>query len=214
MGSARNSAGCQTRPQKCAAWFARLARTLPRASSVSQDRVSVEDQPHAPRLFVPFRDTKESLGPLRWAIHECKRTGMQIHVVHQASIAVAVQNGPSALVAHQLGNPTWATLYTVACGLGAPAETLTIVASTPEHELIARNWTDGSQIVVGSRAHGRRIRRCFKADAQVMEISPDWTMPAPRRWAEHTSSERPCAGEHERSGAGGGAVRDRSPSLG
>lgn len=138
-----------------------------------------------PKLIVVYRNAQDSLGPLRWAIRQSKRTGMQLIVVHSASIGISVHNGPSASIAHTLGNPTWATAHSVTKGLGAPADTQTIVESTPEHELIDRYWTTGSNVVVASSWHRRQVQRRSKYPINIVTKPKKWIAPAVANYAEH-----------------------------
>lgn len=160
----------------CCSWFTPSrpsGEVVPQSRSAPQGAGWLADA-SAPRLIVPFRHAKESLGPLRWAIAESRRTGTPLLVLHHAPIAVAVCNGPSASVAHQLGNPAWATVHSVAVGLGAPPEAVVIVESTSEDLLLERHWTDGSRIVVGSSSHRRRILRRLKRPLDVVQVSSGW----------------------------------------
>lgn len=132
----------------------------------------------APPVIVVYRNAHESLGPLRWAITETKVTGAQLVVVHQSPIAVGVHNGPSALAAHTLGDPTWATMYSVVRGLGAAESAQTVVESAPEHELVERYASEGSRIAVSGKFHARRLgRQLASLPVEIIRIPRRWVTP-------------------------------------
>lgn len=119
-------------------------------------------------VIVGFHSTGESVGALRWGIEECKRTGSRLTVVHASEVPIAVRNGPSAAIAHQLGNPTWASVYSIVSGLDAPAVTTTIVRSGEPVDVLASEAGHARLVVLGPRR--RRLLRRFDTQRQLLEL--------------------------------------------
>ena len=119
-------------------------------------------------VIVGFHSTTESIGALRWAIEECLRTTSRLDVVHASETPIAVMNGPSAAIAHKLGNPTWASVYSVVGGLDAPAGTTTIVRSGMAVDVIATEAAGARLVVLGPRR--RRLLRRFDTQRQLLGL--------------------------------------------
>lgn len=119
-------------------------------------------------VVVGFHSTTESIGALRWAIEECKRTSSLLKVVHASDVPIAVRNGPSAAIAHQLGNPTWASVYSVVAGLDAPKETTTVVRSGEAVDVIAAEAFAATLIVLGP--HRRRLLSRSNSQRQLLNV--------------------------------------------
>lgn len=119
-------------------------------------------------LVVGFHSTHESIGALRWAIEKCRAEQRRLVVVHASSVPIAVDNGPSASIAHQLGNPAWATVHSVVTGLDAPPDTVTRVRSGEIVELIAAEAQDAAMVVLGPRR--RRIFRRHDTQYQLLDL--------------------------------------------
>ena len=121
------------------------AEQLPLASE------SLERDDNLQRLVVGFCDSSNSLLALRWAIKVAERTGASLTVVHASSFPVRVCNGPTAAVAHSIGNPTWATVHAVVKGLGAPDSTTTIIEPGRPVEVLAKYARGADAIFLGPR---------------------------------------------------------------
>lgn len=119
-------------------------------------------------VVVGFHSTTESIGALRWAIEKCRVEGRQLLVVHASSVPIGVDNGPSAAIAHQLGNPTWATVHTVVAGLDAPPSAITRVRSGDVVDLIRAEAENASLVVLGPRR--RRILRRRDTQRQLQSL--------------------------------------------
>lgn len=126
------------------------------------------------QIVVPFRSSNDSLGPLRWGVREARVSGANLIVLHSSPTAVAVQNGPSQLIAQQLGNPSWATVFGLVQGLGAPANSLTVVECIPESELIGRYVVAGTTLVVGKKRGRWRKSPSVPLGVEVVEVARDW----------------------------------------
>lgn len=112
-------------------------------------------------LVVGYRDSTNSLMALRWAIDVAERTGAALTVVHASSFPIRVCNGPSAAVAHSMGNPTWATVHSVVQGLGAAESTTTIVEPGAASTVLAKHSRHADAIILG-----RRRKRFAMTDLQ------------------------------------------------
>jgi nucleotide-binding universal stress UspA family protein len=115
----------------------------------------------AVRFVVGFESSKSSLGALRWAIQQARASDVPLLVLHATPVPVAVQNGPSAAVAHDLGNPTWATVHSVALGLDAPIRTSTVVEFGTADAIFERHLCESDVVVLGARSRRWSRRRCL-----------------------------------------------------
>lgn len=118
-------------------------------------------------VIVGFHSIGESIGALRWAIDHCRSNGHPLVVVHASQVPIAVENGPSAAIAHRLGNPTWATVHTVVTGHDAPVDTVTKVRSGDIVELIDHEAVDAGLIVLGPKR--RRLFRRHDTQQQLLD---------------------------------------------
>jgi len=122
--------------------------------------------PHESRIVVGFRNRRSSLEALRWAIEAARAGGVPLRVVHATNAGVAVVNGPSSAVAHQLGGPTWATVHSLVQGLGAPAGTETIVETGSPAAVLGKHIDSDDVVVLGKRKRfglGRNLSVVLKS---------------------------------------------------
>ncbi len=76
-----------------------------------------------------------------------ERRDAHLVVLHSTDSGVAVQNGPSASIATQLGNPLWAQIHLAVEAAGAdPSTTTTYVSGAPLDELVVP-WADKAHAV-------------------------------------------------------------------
>lgn len=136
-------------------------------------------------VIVGFHSTTQSTGALRWAIEHCRISSSKLLVIHASQIPIAVQNGPSASIAHQLGNPLWANVFSIVNGFDAARGSTTIVRSGDIVDLIRAEAEDAKLVVLGPRR--RRIltrvntQRRLQAvvDCPVIRIDGRESWPAP-----------------------------------
>lgn len=102
-------------------------------------------------IVVGFRDRPSSLAALQWAISVAKGGALPLRVVHASSDSIAVLNGPSSAIAHQLGNPPWATVHSLVQGLGAHDATETIVQPGAPEKVLTAHIDPGDIVVLGKR---------------------------------------------------------------
>lgn len=102
-------------------------------------------------VVVGFHSTSDSIEALRWAIDLAKETNSPLKVVHATDVAITVRNGPSSAVANTLGNPTWASVYSIVAAHNPPAETTTIVEQGSAVDVLAKHAKDASAVVLGPR---------------------------------------------------------------
>lgn len=119
-------------------------------------------------VVVGFHSIGESAGALRWAIEHCRQHDCALLVIHASGIPIAVDNGPSAAIAHRLGNPTWATVHTVVTGFDAPTDTVTKVRSGEIVELIHAEAPNPRLVVLGPRR--RRFFRRYDTQHQLQSL--------------------------------------------
>ena len=121
-----------------------------------------------PALIVGFHSTGESIGALRWSIDRCKAENLDLVVVHASHTPIAVDNGPSAAIAHQLGNPVWATVHSIVNGLDAPPSTQVVVRSGDAVDVIAAHAQRAELVVLGPRR--RRLLRRFDTQYRLQRL--------------------------------------------
>jgi len=117
------------------------------------------------RIVVGFRGHSSSLAALRWAIEAAHAGSRPLRVVHATDAGVVVCNGPSRAVAHNLGDPDWATVHSLVQGLGAPRGTETIIKTGDPAEVLASFVEANDILVLGERRRfwpGRNLQRILQ----------------------------------------------------
>lgn len=132
--------------------------TCPGGSGEGDD-MSPAAPPTRRDVVVGFADAASSTVALKQATIEVEADETaRLVVVHASSAPIAVRNGPSAAVAHAMGEPVWSTVHTTVLALGAlPERTLTVIEPGEPLVVLARHGANASVVYLGPTR--RRVRR-------------------------------------------------------
>lgn len=127
-------------------------------------------------IVVGFADAARSASALRWAIDRSRATGSLLRVVHASSFPLTTHNAPSASVAQQLGNPSWAALHSTVAAFNPPAELHTVADQGTPLRVLLRWSQDASLVVLGEPTarpwrRSTRHRLQTRLDIPVVEIT-------------------------------------------
>ena len=106
-----------------------------------------------PTIVVGFRNAARSSGALRWSIERSRVNGAAIRVVHASAFPLTAHDGPSASVAQQLGNPSWATLHSTVAAFTPPSDVHTVADQGSPIDVLRRWSKDASVVVLLSLIH-------------------------------------------------------------
>ncbi len=128
--------------------------------AIGDDRQDLENcAPSSGRLVVVgYSGSAASLAALAWAAVSLAEND-RILVVHATRTPITVSNGPSAMIADQLGRPEWATVRMTVDRLIGRERADTMVEHGNPADVLARHGAVADLVVLGRRRRGSRLFR-------------------------------------------------------